>query len=51
MDDMQKLVQEIEWADFARCAYFATVIPGYEVTVSSEVVLVTDCEVPVLTHR
>jgi hypothetical protein len=36
----------LEWANYARTAYFTTVVPSLEVTLSRQVVLVTDPEVP-----
>lgn len=41
-----QLANRLEWANYARNAYFASVVPGMEVTVARNVVLVTNHEVP-----
>ena len=48
MDKSRQFVQELEWPNYARTAYFATVVSGAEVSISSEVILVTDPEVPLM---
>jgi hypothetical protein len=46
MDKSRQFAMELEWSDYARTAYFATVVPGVQVCISSEVILTTDPEVP-----
>jgi hypothetical protein len=46
MDNLQQIAQELEWANYARTAYFASVVPGPEVRISSEIILITDPSVP-----
>jgi hypothetical protein len=48
VDKSRQFVQELEWPNYARTAYFATVVSGAEVSISSEVILVTDPEVPLM---
>ena len=48
MDNLRVLSHEIEWSNYARSAYFATVVPGVEIRVSNEVILVTDPLVPLV---
>jgi len=48
LDNLLNLSHEVEWSNYARSAYFATVVPGVEVRVSSEVVMVTDPLVPLV---
>jgi len=45
---MDKTAYELEWSEYARTVYFATVVPGAEVIVSSEVVLVSDPQMPMV---
>jgi len=46
MDNLRQLANELEWSNYARTAYFATVVPGLEVRISHEVILITDPAVP-----
>lgn len=48
MDDMIRAARELEWSEYARTAFFATVIPDVEVRISSEVILVTDPQMPMV---
>ena len=48
MSDVRQLANELEWSNYARTAYFATVVPGMEVNISSEVILITDPSVPLV---
>ncbi len=48
MTDLRQLANELEWSNYARTAYFATVVPGVQVCISSEVVLITDPSVPLV---
>ncbi|MDR3576785.1 MAG: hypothetical protein P4L50_23215 [Anaerolineaceae bacterium] len=48
MENLRNLSREIEWSNYARSAYFATVVPGVEIRVSNEVILVTDPLVPMV---
>jgi hypothetical protein len=48
MSDMRQIANELEWSNYARTAYFATVVPGIEISISSEVVLITDPSVPLV---
>jgi len=48
VDKSRQFAQELEWSNYARTAYFATVVPGVEVRISSEVILITDPEVPLV---
>ncbi len=48
MTDLRRLAQELEWSNYARTAYFATVVPGVQVSISSEVVLISDPLVPLM---
>ncbi len=45
---MHRLANELEWSNYARTAYFATSVPGVEICVSSEVILITDPLVPLV---
>jgi len=46
MDTLRQIAHELEWANYARTAYFATVVPGIEVRISNEVILITDPAMP-----
>ena len=46
MDSLRQIANELEWSNYARTAYFATVVPGLEVRISNEVILITDPTVP-----
>jgi hypothetical protein len=46
MDKSRQFALELEWSEYARIAYFATVVPGEQVCVSSEVILTTAPEAP-----
>jgi len=48
MHDSRGFAYALEWAEYARSAYFATVVPAAQVLISSEVVFVTDPQVPML---
>ncbi len=48
MNDERQIANELEWSNYARTAYFATVVPGLEVNISSEVILMTDPAVPLV---
>jgi len=48
LDNSRILSREIEWSNYARSAYFATVVPGVEIRVSNEVILVSDPLVPLV---
>ena len=48
MDDVSQADRELEWSEYARTAYFATVMPDVEVLISSEVILITDPQVPMV---
>ncbi len=48
MDKSRQFTLELEWSNYARTAYFATVVPGVQVRISSEVILITDPEMPMV---
>ena len=48
MSHERQIANELEWSNYARTAYFATVVPGLEVNISSEVILLTDPAVPLV---
>jgi hypothetical protein len=48
VDKSRQFAQELEWSNYARAAYFARVVPGVEVTISNEVILIADPEVPLV---
>jgi hypothetical protein len=48
MEDSQRFAIELEWSEYARSAYFATVVPGAQVLISSEAILITDPQVPMV---
>lgn len=48
MSDERQIANELEWSNYARTAYFATVVPGLKVNISSQVILITDPAVPLV---
>jgi hypothetical protein len=48
LSDVRRVANEFEWSNYARTAYFAAVVPGLEVGISSEMILITDASVPLV---
>jgi hypothetical protein len=48
VSDERQVANQLEWSNYARTAYFASVVPGLEVGISSEMILITDASVPLM---
>ncbi len=46
MNDLKQLIELLEWSDQARNAWFATIVPGLEVHLSSEAVFLSNNDFP-----
>jgi len=48
VENLRQVAQELEWSNYARTAYFATVVPGIEIRISAEAIIITDSEIPLV---